>query len=110
MNCIPERNLTFRLDGTIDPAELEGMPEELVKRVTSPEFIEGARKAIAADIQQKKRAEQLRRDGLVIRQLAAQEHEARRPSGLSGRQRKRLRKALRKPCDRVHLESTQQGG
>ena len=79
MNAEPQRNLTFRLDGTIDPAELEGMRSSL-KRITSPEFIEGARKAIAADIERKKRAEQLRRDGMVIRQLAHQEHEARRPN------------------------------
>ena len=88
------------------------MPEEFVKRVTSLEFIEGARKAIAADIERKKRAEQLRRDGMVIRQLAHQEHEARRPSHLSGRQRKRWRKSTRARLhpNQPHLEGSNEPG
>jgi len=84
--------LVFNDDGTIDPAQLEGLPEEVRARLTSPEFIARARVQIAYA---KKQAE-LRRQAATVRALAAQEHEIRRPSGLSGRQRKRLRKAVRR--------------
>ena len=43
-----QRTLTFNEDGSIDPAQLEGMPQDLIDRVTDPEFRERARQAIAA--------------------------------------------------------------
>lgn len=83
--------LLFNSDGTVDPESLAGMPEELVARVQTPEFKAQAAAAIA----QAKRKAQFEHDAKVIRSLADQQHEQRRPSGVSGRQRKRLRKLAR---------------
>ena len=42
----PVANLIFNRDGTLDEAQLAGLPEEVRARVTAPEFIERARRAI----------------------------------------------------------------
>ena len=100
-------SLSFRLDGTIDPAQLEGMPEEFVRRVTDPEFVEQARLRIALDIQANKRRSAFFEQAAAVKRAAIAVHESRRPSNLSGRQRKLWRKSQRA---RLHLESKQQGG
>jgi hypothetical protein len=86
-----QRSLTFNEDGSIDPAQLEGMPQDLIDRVTDPEFRERARVAILAE---KARAS-FYRGARVIRDQAAAEAVSRRPRGVSGRQRKRLRRIAR---------------
>jgi hypothetical protein len=93
---MPERpSLTFNPDGTLPANQLEGLPSELVARLTSPEFIEQARQRIAHTMAAERVAAHLREDGRKIRERAQLEHEARRPSGVSGRQRKRLRRLAR---------------
>ena len=42
----PIANLVFNRDGTLDEAQLAGLPEEVRARVTAPEFIERARRTI----------------------------------------------------------------
>jgi hypothetical protein len=42
----PVANLIFNRDGTLDEAQLAGLPEEVRARVTAPEFIERARRTI----------------------------------------------------------------
>ena len=84
--------LTFNDDGTIDPEQLVGMPQELIDRVTDPEFQVRARQMIASE---KARVSFLA-GARQIRDAAQQIHRARRPEGLSGRQRKKLRKLARK--------------
>lgn len=88
--------LTFNDDGSIDPEQLVGLPQDLVDKITSPDFIARAKEGIAAD---KARVSFLA-GGRHIRHVAETMHRARRPEGLSGRQRKRLRKLIRKltPC------------
>jgi len=86
-----QRTLTFNEDGSIDPAQLEGMPQDLIDRVTDPEFRERARQAIAAE---KDRAS-FYRGARLIRNEAIAEAAARRPRCVSGRQRKRLRRTAR---------------
>ena len=83
--------LIFESDGSILPENLVGLPEELVARVTTPEFKAQAAKSIA----QEKRTAQFLQDAKTIRARARRQHEQRRPSGVSGRQRKRLRKLAR---------------
>ena len=91
-NAPQQRTLTFNDDGTIDPAQLEGMSQEFIDKVTAPDFIIRARLQIAAD----KERQSFLRGAREIRRRAQSEHEARRPSGISGRQRKRLRRLARK--------------
>ena len=86
-----QRTLTFNEDGSIDPAQLEGMPQDLIDRVTDPEFQVRARQAIAAE---KARAS-FYRGARQIRNEATAATVARRPRGVSGRQRKRLRRIAR---------------
>ena len=86
-----QRSLTFNEDGSIDPAQLEGMPQDLIDRVTDPEFQARARLAIAAE---KQRAS-FYRGARQIRDQAQLAAIARRPRGVSGRQRKRLRRVAR---------------
>jgi hypothetical protein len=42
----PIANLVFNRDGTLDEAQLAGLPEEVLARVTAPEFVERARRTI----------------------------------------------------------------
>jgi hypothetical protein len=86
-----QRSLTFNEDGSIDPAQLEDMPQDLIDRVTDPEFQARARLAIAAE---KQRAS-FYRGARQIRDQAQLAAIARRPRGVSGRQRKRLRRVAR---------------
>ena len=46
----PIANLVFNRDGTLDESQLVGLPEEIRKRVTSPEFIEQARRTIREQV------------------------------------------------------------
>lgn len=126
----PQRQLMFNDDGTIDPGQLEGLPQEFIDRITDPAFVETARKQIAA----KRIAEHLARlpdDPKPRQQTGRREmrrkvpftpshalpHGAqditRRPEGLSGRQRKRLRRAVRAAMKTEHArlqsEVTQMG-
>ena len=79
------RGLIFEQDGTISAEQLAGLDPEVVARFTSPDFIAQAKREIA-------RQESLRRAGAQIRGAAIRAHELRRPSGVSGRQRRKLRK------------------
>ena len=88
----PERTLTFNLDGSIDPAQLDGMPQDFIDRVTSPEFQRKAAAQIRAAIDRQRTVQ----DGRAIRAFAQRQHNARRPDGVSGRQRKKLRRIARK--------------
>lgn len=87
-----QRQLTFNEDGTIDPSQLEGMDQATIDRLTAPDFVAMARQQIAAN----KARESFRRGAAQIKAQARQEHEMRRPTGISGRQRRLLRKACRK--------------
>jgi hypothetical protein len=91
-NTQHQRALTFNDDGTIDPAQLEGMSQEFIDNVNSEGFIANARQQIKLA----KQRESFRRGAQFIKAQARAEHEQRRPSGMSGRQRKRLRRAARK--------------
>jgi hypothetical protein len=84
--------LTFNDDGTIDPEQLVGLHPDLVEKITSPDFIARAKEGIAAD----KARQSFIRGAQQIKAAALAEHQARRPSGVSGRQRKRLRRLARK--------------
>lgn len=90
------RTLTFNEDGTLNPEDLEGYSPEAIAEMTSPEFVERARQMIAEAKLRDQRLAQLRRDIEATREKAILEREARRPSGISGRQRKRLRRTVRK--------------
>ena len=87
-----ERTLTFNLDGSIDPAQLEGMPQDFIDRVTGPEFQRQAAAQIRAAMDRQRVVE----SGRAVRALAQRQHNARRPDGVSGRQRKKLRRTARK--------------
>ena len=93
---VPTLNLTFNLDGTIDPEQLIGLPQELIDRVTSPEFQKEAAARITGQRKRDLSVHLFRKRAAEVRAAAHAQHEARRPSGLSGRQRKRLRRAARK--------------
>ena len=90
------RTLTFNEDGTLNPEDLEGYSPEAIAEMTSPEFIERARQMIAESKLRDKRLAQVRRDIEETRQKAILHQQSRRPSGISGRQRKRLRRIARK--------------
>ena len=79
------KQLVFNPDGTLDLAQLEGMPAEFIERVQSPEFIAHAKQQI-----------ELIERGRRMRAQAHLEAQARRPEGVSGRQRVRLRRLVRK--------------
>lgn len=93
---VPTRNLTFNLDGTIDPEQLVGFPQEFIDRVTSPDFIAETEKRIDAQRKRDLSVHLFRQRAAEVRAAAHQEHELRRPKGVSGRQRKRLRRNARK--------------
>ena len=114
----PQRQLTFNDDGTLDPAQLEGLPQDFIDRVTAPEFVAQARKQIAA----KRIADHLASLPSVPQPTGRRESQrmvpfrpippgaqdvARRPEGISGRQRKRLRRAVRSTmkAERVRLQN-----
>ena len=86
-----QRTITFNDDGSVDLAQLEGMPQDVIDRLTDPEFQERARVAIAAE----KARVAFHRGARQIRDMAAAEAVARRPRGVTGRQRKRLRRVAR---------------
>ena len=89
-------NLTFNLDGSIDPEQLTGLPQDVIDRLTSPEFQKEAAARIDAHRREQVALYRFRQNAAKIREAAQREHEARRPTGVSGRQRKRLRRAARK--------------
>ena len=91
-NKQPSRALTFNEDGTIDPEQLVGLAPDLVAKIISPEFIARAREGIAAD----KARISFQAGARQIRDAAQTMHIVRRPAGVSGRQRKKLRKLARK--------------
>lgn len=95
-NTKEQRGLVFNEDGTIDPAQLAGMPQEFIDRVQSPEFIANAKR----QIQERRVADYslglYRKKVAKIEAAARVEHAQRRPNGVSGRQRKRLRRLARK--------------
>ena len=71
------KQLVFNPDGTLDLAQLEGMAAEFIERVQSPEFIAHAKQQI-----------ELMERGRRMRAQAHLEAQARRPEGVSGRQRR----------------------
>jgi hypothetical protein len=87
-----QRTLTFNDDGTIDPEQLVGMPQEMIDRCADPEFQARVREYIAAE----KARVSFHRGARQIRDLAMAEGTTRRPAGVSGRQRKRLRRLARR--------------
>ena len=89
-------SLTFNLDGTIDPEQLVGLPTEVIERVTSPEFQREAAVRIIAHRRRELSIHLFKKRALEVKIGAHAEHEARRPTGISGRQRKRLRRMARK--------------
>jgi hypothetical protein len=95
-NTKEQRGVVFNEDGTIDPAQLAGMPQEFIDRVQSPEFIANAKR----QIQERRVADYslglYRKKVAKIEAAARVEHAQRRPNGVSGRQRKRLRRLARK--------------
>ena len=93
-----QRQLVFNTDGTIDPEQLAGLDPEVVARFTSPDFIAQAKREIA-------KQESLRRAGAQIRNAAQRAHELRRPSGVSGRQRRKLRKLASRVARAAQKES-----
>jgi len=107
-NTKEQRGLVFNEDGTIDPAQLAGMPQEFIDRVQSPEFIANAKR----QIQERRVADHslglYRKKVAKIEAAARVEHAQRRPNGVSGRQRKRLRRLARKLA-RATLLSEGQG-
>jgi hypothetical protein len=100
-----QRALTFNEDGTIDAEQLVGLPQELVDRVTDPEFVARAKEGI----QREKARQSFMRGARIIKAQAQAEHQARRPDGVSGRQRKRLRRLARKSAV-LGFNSKQQEG
>ena len=122
----PTRQLTFNDDGTLDPSQLEGLPQDFIDRVTAPEFVAQARKQIAAKriadhlasltAEPKPPAPTGRRESrrmVPFRPIPPGAQDvARRPEGVSGRQRKRLRRAVRSAmkAERVRLQNEVQIG
>ena len=100
-----EANLTFNLDGSIDPEQLVGLPQDVIDRLTSPEFQKEAAARIDAHRREQVALYRFRQNAAKIREAAQREHEARRPTGVSGRQRKRLRRAARKQASATMLSS-----
>ena len=98
------RDLSFNMDGTIDPAQLEGLPQDFIDRVNSPEFIADAAKRITAHRMEQLALYRFRENAAKIRAEAARQAQLRRPKGVSGRQRKRLRRAATKSA-RVTIPS-----
>jgi len=92
----PTINVTFNLDGSIDPEQLVGLPPEVVERLTSPEFQKEAAAKITAMRKRDLSVHLFRKRAAEVRAAAHAQHESRRPSGVSGRQRKRLRRMARK--------------
>ena len=107
-DSVPTLNLTFNLDGSIDPALLVGLPQELVDRVTSPEFKKEAEARIRSHRMQTLAVHRFRERAAEVRAAADLQHQLRRPDGVSGRQRKRLKRAARKLA-RVNLNSNRGG-
>ena len=87
-----QRQLIFNDDGTIDPAQLDGLAPDVVARLTSPDFIATARRQIAVE----KAKASFARGAQQIRAQAHRSSIERRPPGISGRQRRMLRKLARK--------------
>ena len=90
---VPTRDLTFNLDGTIDPEQLVGFPQEFIDRVNSPEFIAETYKRITAQRKSDLSVHLFRQRAAEVRRGAQAQADLRRPKGVSGRQRKRLRRA-----------------
>ena len=99
----PIVNLVFELDGTIDPAQLEGLSPETRALITSPEFVARAAERIASHRRTLLARKLFEEKAAKIRAEANRQHEIRRPTGLSGRQRKRLRRAARKAAKALAL-------
>lgn len=87
-----QRQLIFNDDGTIDLAQLEGLAPDVIERLTSPDFIATARSQIAAA----KAKASFERGAKQIKAVAHRQSVQRRPPGVSGRQRRLLRKLARK--------------
>ena len=105
---VPTLNLTFNLDGTIDPEQLVGLPQELIDRVSDPAFQKEAEARIRSHRMQALAIHRFKERAAGIRKVAEVQHQARRPDGVSGRQRKRLRRAARKAAS-VTLKSNPGG-
>lgn len=96
MNETPQKTLTFNEDGTVNPEDLAGYPQAFIDKVTSSEFIAQARHAIAQDKLRQQALARVQGDIRKTREKAIVEQQSRRPSGISGRQRKLLRRTIRK--------------
>ena len=107
---IPTRELTFNLDGTIDSEQLVGFPQEFIDRVTSPEFIAETAQKIAALRRRDLSIHFFKQKAGEIRAAADRQHQSRRPDGVSGRQRKRLRRAARRMARATILSGVETNG
>jgi hypothetical protein len=95
------KQLVFNLDGTIDPSQLEGYPQEVIERLTSPEFIEQAREQISEDLRKKYLEGRERTGRRESRQPVRYIHTGRTVKHgpaikLSGRQKRQMRKVIRR--------------
>lgn len=89
----PFANLIFNDDGTLDPEQLEGLPDEMRARVTSPEFVAMARKQIAAQRKMEERRESVAKRFTPVKRYGTIRHA---PQGVSRREyRETLRAAKR---------------
>lgn len=93
--------LVFNLDGTIDPEQLAGYPQEVIDRLTSPEFIEHAREQISEDLHQKYLEGRERTGRRETRQQVRYIHSGRTVQhgpkiSISGRQKRQMRKIVRR--------------
>lgn len=102
-----QRQLVFNPDGTIDPEQLAGLDPEVVARFTSPDFIAEAKKKIQLQMAKERLQREIdrragktgRREDPSRRRMvpfkaadAVHANPHRRPDGVSGRQRRKLRK------------------
>ena len=107
---VPTLNLTINLDGTIDPEQLVGFPQEFIDRVNDPEFIADMKKRIDALRIKDLTVYRFRQRAAEVRRGAQAQAELRRPKGVSGRQRKRLRRAARKVASATILSGVETNG
>lgn len=107
---VPTRQLTFNLDGTIDPEQLVGFPQEFIDRVNDPEFIADTKKRIDAQRIKDLTVYRFRQRAAEVRRGAQAQAELRRPKGVSGRQRKRLRRAASRIARATILSGVETNG
>lgn len=94
-------NLSFNINGRlVNPEALEGLPEEVRARVTSPEFRAHVRAELKRLHATGRRESRLRPVEFIAvprgRDFHLQSQKLERPAGMSGRQWRNTRKAVRR--------------